>query len=244
MNTHKTVHSTCVFMYAYMLLHMILFTLCVFMYDICIYVYIYIYIHIYICICIYTYIGISISVNTYFLLYLLLHGPYILPKENYIESKENSIESKENYIESKESYIPFQKALWTINEHPTYIYKYLWNIYNLLKFAQWRSPFCRRTLGSITLYPQTRTQEEPIADTVAQNLVIISEKFQFSTWLTRILMGFITSTIYDVVLIANPIGRIVVRLKSCGNNLGIVCHRIALYHARRTSDFKYLDLQI
>jgi len=47
---------------------------------------------------------------------------------------------------------------------------------------------------------------------VTQNLEIISKKFQFSTRSTRIIIGFIISTIYDVVLIANPMGRNVVRL--------------------------------
>jgi len=36
----------------------------------------------------------------------------------------------------------------------------------------------------------------PIADRMAQNLEIISENFQFSTRRTRILMGFIISTMY------------------------------------------------
>jgi len=51
---------------------------------------------------------------------------------------------------------------------------------------------------------------QPIADRVAQNFEIISEKFQFSTRRTSILMGFIISTIYYVVLIVNPMGRILV----------------------------------
>jgi len=37
---------------------------------------------------------------------------------------------------------------------------------------------------------------QPIADKVAQNLDIISKKFQFSTRHTRILMRFVISTIY------------------------------------------------
>jgi len=67
---------------------------------------------------------------------------------------------------------------------------------------------------------------QPIADWVAQNLEIISNFFQFSTRRTRILMGFISSIIYYVVLIANPIGRVVVRLKSSGKNFEILCHPI------------------
>jgi len=57
-----------------------------------------------------------------------------------------------------------------------------------------------------------------------QNLQIISKKFQFSTRRTRILMGFIMSTIYHVVLISNSISRIVVRLKRFKKNLEILCH--------------------
>jgi len=49
---------------------------------------------------------------------------------------------------------------------------------------------------------------QPIADRVAQHLEIISKNFQFSTRRTRILMGFI---IYYLVLVINPIGRILVR---------------------------------
>jgi len=46
---------------------------------------------------------------------------------------------------------------------------------------------------------------------VAQNLEIISKNFQFSTRRSRILMDFMISTIYYVVLIMNPMGRILVR---------------------------------
>jgi len=49
---------------------------------------------------------------------------------------------------------------------------------------------------------------QPIADRVAQHLEIISKSFQFSTWRTRILMGFI---INYLVLFVNPMGRILVR---------------------------------
>jgi len=64
---------------------------------------------------------------------------------------------------------------------------------------------------------------QPIADRVAQHLEIISKNFQFSTRRTRILMGFI---MYYVVLIVNPMGRILVRLKSFRNNLEMLCHPI------------------
>ena len=49
--------------------------------------------------------------------------------------------------------------------------------------------------------------EQPIADRVAQNLEIISKNLHFSTRRTRILMGFI---IYHLVLIVDPMGRILV----------------------------------
>ena len=52
---------------------------------------------------------------------------------------------------------------------------------------------------------------QPVADTVAQNLEIISTNCRFSTGRTRILMGFIISTIYYVVLNVNPMGKILVR---------------------------------
>jgi len=48
---------------------------------------------------------------------------------------------------------------------------------------------------------------QPIADRVAQHLEIISKNFRFSTRRIRILMGFI---IYYLVLIMNPMGRILV----------------------------------
>jgi len=47
-----------------------------------------------------------------------------------------------------------------------------------------------------------------IADRVAQNLEIIFDDFQLSTRRTRIFMGFIN---YYLVLIVNPMGRILVR---------------------------------
>jgi len=52
---------------------------------------------------------------------------------------------------------------------------------------------------------------QPIADRVAKNLEITSKNFQFSTRCTRILIGFVTSTIHYVVPIVNPMGRILVR---------------------------------
>jgi len=64
---------------------------------------------------------------------------------------------------------------------------------------------------------------QPIPDGVAHNLEIISKNFEFSTRRTRILMGFI---IYYMVLIVNPMGRVLVRWKSLKNNLEILCHPI------------------
>jgi len=49
---------------------------------------------------------------------------------------------------------------------------------------------------------------QPIADKVAQNLEIVSKNFRFSTRHTRILTGLV---IYNLVLIVNPMGRILVR---------------------------------
>jgi len=59
----------------------------------------------------------------------------------------------------------------------------------------------------------------PTADRVALNLKIISENFKFRTRRTWILMGFI---IYYWELIVNPMGRILVRWKSFGNNFKIL----------------------
>jgi len=64
---------------------------------------------------------------------------------------------------------------------------------------------------------------QPIANRMAQHLEIISKNIQFSTRRTRILMGFI---IYYLVLIVNPMGRILVRWKSFWNNLEMLCHPI------------------
>ena len=52
------------------------------------------------------------------------------------------------------------------------------------------------------------SHEQSIADRVAQHIEILSKNFQFSTRRTGILMGF---TIYYLVLIVNPMGRVLVR---------------------------------
>jgi len=71
--------------------------------------------------------------------------------------------------------------------------------------------------------------EQPIADRVAQNLEIISKNLHFSTRRTRILMGFI---IYHLVLIVDPMGRILVHWTKFKDDLEILCHPICnrLYH--------------
>jgi len=64
---------------------------------------------------------------------------------------------------------------------------------------------------------------QPITDRVAQHLDIIFKNFQFGTRRTRILMGFI---IHYLILIVNPMGRILVRRKFFRNNLEMLCHPI------------------
>jgi len=64
---------------------------------------------------------------------------------------------------------------------------------------------------------------QPIADRVAQHLEIISENFQCSTRCTSILMGFI---FYYLVLIVNPIGRILDHRIFFRNHLEMLYHPI------------------
>ena len=78
-----------------------------------------------------------------------------------------------------------------------------------------------RPVSSQVDHPQNVLQ--PIADRVAQHLQIISKNFQFSARRTRILMGFI---IYYLVLIVNPMDKILVRWKSFRNHLEMLCHPI------------------
>ena len=52
----------------------------------------------------------------------------------------------------------------------------------------------------------------PIGDRVAQNLEIMSDNFQFSTRHTEILQGFIISTMLYMVVLVNPMDKILVRL--------------------------------
>ena len=87
---------------------------------------------------------------------------------------------------------------------------------------------------------------QPIANRVAQNLEMISKNLQLSTRRTRILMGFI---LYYLVLIVNPMGRILVRWKSVKNNFEIlcrpICHRLySLLHSTIFSPLAFDDLAL
>ena len=74
---------------------------------------------------------------------------------------------------------------------------------------------------SLLLWKEICKREvQPIADRVAQHLEIISKNFHFSTRRTRILMGFI---IYYLVLIVNPMGRILVRWKFVSEMISRCC---------------------
>ena len=64
---------------------------------------------------------------------------------------------------------------------------------------------------------------QPIAERVEKHLEIMYKDFQCSTRRTKIFMGFI---IYYLILIVNPMGRILVRWKSFRNNLEMLCHPI------------------
>ena len=64
---------------------------------------------------------------------------------------------------------------------------------------------------------------QPIEDRVAQHFKIISKNFRFSARRTRILVGLIT---YHLVLVVNPMCRILARWKRLRNNLEILCHPI------------------
>jgi len=83
---------------------------------------------------------------------------------------------------------------------------------------------CARTL----LIPYTHFRPhilliQPIVDRVAWHLEIISKIFQSGTWRTRILLDFL---FYYLVLIENPMGRILVRWKRFRNHLEMLCHPI------------------
>ena len=67
-----------------------------------------------------------------------------------------------------------------------------------------------------------QTRMKPIADTVAQNFEIISEKHESSTRRGRILMGFTISTMLLSGTNRNPMGRILVRWQSFRNHLNIM----------------------
>ena len=88
----------------------------------------------------------------------------------------------------------------------------MWVLEMRLVFKKKKSVISARSLhssSSFQILRKTSCEElQPIADRVAQHLEIISKKFQISTMCTRILMGF---TIYFLVVIVNPMGRILVR---------------------------------
>ena len=76
-------------------------------------------------------------------------------------------------------------------------------------------------LGPVIIVVATRRFRSQITVRAHDNFP--SKYFQFSTRRTRILMGF---HIYHLVLIVNPMGRILVRWKSSRNNLEMLCHPI------------------
>jgi len=88
------------------------------------------------------------------------------------------------------------------------------------------------------IHMNAHIQVQPIADRVAQHLEIISKNVIFSTSRTRILIGFI---IYYLVLIVNPMDRILVRWKSFRHILEMlwppICNR--LYHYTRTYPYAW-----
>jgi len=88
------------------------------------------------------------------------------------------------------------KGVQRSNTYRSLLYTHLLHMYKSLLYI------CRSFLSSNTSFTQ------PIADRVAQNLEIISKYFQFSTRRTRSIMGGIISYL---VLIVNPMGRILVR---------------------------------
>jgi len=66
----------------------------------------------------------------------------------------------------------------------------------------------KHTLAQVPFRGFVGLMVQPIVDGVAQNLEIISKNLHFSTRRSRILMGFF---IYYLVLIVNPMGRILLR---------------------------------
>ena len=79
------------------------------------------------------------------------------------------------------------------------------------------------------------THAQQIADRVVHNPEIISKNFQF-----------IISTIHEVVLTINPMGRILVRWESFRSNLEILCHPIwnRLYHGAFIVIYVYRNVYI
>jgi len=95
----------------------------------------------------------------------------------------------------------------------------LWKFHGIYFITRW-ADIIRKEYDQRNLWWRVHNQDflrvhfwadlQPTTDRVAQNLQIISQKIQFDTRSTRILMGFI---IYYLVLIVNPMGRILVRWK-------------------------------
>jgi len=122
----------------------------------------------------------------------------------------------------------------------THVHECIYKLYILCWYIQYTNPIHVHELhilytNQICVHVCTHVHEcihkmcipcgviQPIADRVAQHLEIISKNFQFSTRRTRILMGFIFCYL---VIIVNPMGRILVRWKFFRNNLKMRFHPI------------------
>ena len=95
----------------------------------------------------------------------------------------------------------------------------------------------------LCIYINAHIHVHPIADKVAQHLEILSKNFRFSTRRTRILMGFI---MFYLVLIVNPMERILVRWKSFRNILEILWPPICnwLYQYTRTYPYTWIHIYV
>ena len=103
--------------------------------------------------------------------------------------------------------------------------KFDWFIYaSMYSMHHFPSPFPLSHISLLfPLSPILPSIDFRTVQPIALDLKIISKKIQFSAKRTRILMGFI---FYFLLLIVNPMGRILVRWKSFKNNLEIQCHPI------------------
>ena len=95
---------------------------------------------------------------------------------------------------------------------------------NFRRIAAFENPSDAVLLGTARIIA-TRLKIEPFADSVAQHLAIIFKNCPFSTRRTRILIGFF---IYYLVLIVNPMCRILVRWNFFRNDLEMLCHPICI----------------